>query len=44
MRSSRMTVRDRQEQLEADVRRTWGAGRVEFEGTPEVHGENERAN
>lgn len=31
-------VRARQEQLEADVRRTWAAGSGAFEGTREVHG------
>jgi integrase/recombinase XerD len=33
-------VRDRQEQLEVDVRRTWTASESETKGTPEVHGEN----
>jgi integrase/recombinase XerD len=35
-------VRDRQEQLEADVRRTWAT--PETKGTQEVHGKTERVN
>ena len=31
-------VRDRQEQLEADVRRTWTVPQPDTKGTPEVHG------
>ena len=34
----------RQEQLEADVRRTWNEPRTELGGTPEVHGGRRRAN
>jgi integrase/recombinase XerD len=40
-------VRARQEQLEADVRRTWDADLVALtatKGTPEVHGKTERPN
>jgi len=40
-------VRARQEQLEADVRRTWGAAPEvlsETKGTPEVHGKTARVN
>ena len=40
-------VRARQEQLEADVRRTWGEDAIflaETKGTPEVHGNAERPN
>jgi integrase/recombinase XerD len=37
-------VRDRQQQLEADVRRTWNAPESETRGTPEVHGKNEFVN
>ena len=40
-------VRARQEQLEADVRRTWAADPVVFaetKGTPQVHGKHERVN
>jgi len=35
-------VRARQEQLEADVRRTWAADRGAFEGTRQVHGGSAR--
>ena len=40
-------VRARQEQLEADVRRTWGADLLtqpDFKGTRRVHGEETRPN
>jgi integrase/recombinase XerD len=37
-------VRARQEQLESDVRRTWGEGTVEPQGTQEVHAEPRRIN
>lgn len=40
-------VRARQEQLEADVRRTWAVDPVVFaetKGTPQVHGKQERVN
>ncbi|HYL14824.1 MAG TPA: hypothetical protein VEV41_17410, partial [Terriglobales bacterium] len=40
-------VRARQEQLESDVRRTWGTDLIasaETKGTPEVHGSNLRPN
>jgi integrase/recombinase XerD len=35
-------VKARQEQLEADVRRTWVADQDACEGTPEVHGNSDR--
>jgi integrase len=37
-------VRARQEQLEADVRRTWNIAEPPAKGTPEVHGASSRAN
>ena len=37
-------VRDRQEQLEADVRHTWGKPLPETKGTPEVHEKSGRVN
>jgi len=37
-------VRSRQEQLEADVRRTWNLSESLTKGTPEVHGGSGRAN
>jgi len=37
-------VRDRQEQLEADVRRTWGHAVAETKGTLEVHEKREAVN
>jgi len=37
-------VRARQEQLEADVRRTWETDLIATKGTPEVHGKSSRPN
>ena len=37
-------VRDRQEQLEADVRRTWGRATAETKETLEVHEKTDRTN
>jgi integrase/recombinase XerD len=37
-------VRARQEQLEADVKRTWASDPAAHEGTPQVHGKSARIN